>query len=144
MTEPNPLATWPTGRLLSVAARLTERSWEQVLAGMGLTHAGLIALHVLTEGPLTQRGLARRCRVTDQTISRTVDRLVTAGHAERTVDEVDRRKVLVSITAAGAAVHARATRAEREDPVLLGAVEDYEGLRRQLVQLIAAIGLDED
>lgn len=143
MTEPNPLASWPTGRLLSVAARLTEHSWERLLSNMSLSHAGLIALHVIEEGPLPQRGLAKRCRVTDQTISRTVDRLVQAGYAERAVDEADRRKVMVSITDKGRGVYDKASRAEREDPTLLGAVDDYEGLRRQLMKLIESIGLDD-
>jgi MarR family transcriptional regulator, organic hydroperoxide resistance regulator len=143
VTEPNPLASWPTGRLLSVAARLTEHSWERLLSTMSLTHAGLIALHVIEAEPLPQRGLARRCRVTDQTISRTVDRLVQAGYAERTMDEADRRRVMVSITEKGRCVYGKASCVAREDPTLVGAVDDHEELRRQLVKLIESIGLDD-
>jgi DNA-binding MarR family transcriptional regulator len=131
--------TWPTGRLLSVAARLVERSWERYLAGLDLTHAGLIALHVLCSGELSQRQLAQRCQVTDQTISRTVDRLRQAGYVERAVDERDRRRVTVTVTDAGRKAHATALEAERNDPAVLGTVDDYEALRRQLVQMVTAL-----
>jgi chorismate mutase len=40
---------WPTGRLLSVAARLIEQRWRERLDEVGLTHAGLIVLHLLAE-----------------------------------------------------------------------------------------------
>ena len=56
------MSDWPTGRLLSTAARLVEHAWVEVLDELGLTHAGLIVLHVLGEGPFSQRDLARRAR----------------------------------------------------------------------------------
>ena len=33
------LDDWPTGRLLSTAARLVEHSWEKVLRSQDMTHA---------------------------------------------------------------------------------------------------------
>ncbi|EWC59332.1 Transcriptional regulator, MarR family [Actinokineospora spheciospongiae] len=134
------VASWPTGRLLSVAARLVEGSWERALAERGLTHAGLIALHLLVGGPQSQRALARGARVTDQTMSRTVDRLLRAGFVDRVVDGADRRRMLVTLTESGRAVHAEAVRAEREDPAVLGALVDYEAFRQQLVALVQALG----
>ena len=44
---------WPTGRLLSTAARLVEHAWVEALEQLGLSHAGLIVLHVLGQGPLS-------------------------------------------------------------------------------------------
>ena len=67
------MSDWPTGRLLSTAARLVEHAWVEVLDELGLTHAGLIVLHVLGEGPFSQRELARRARVETQTMSRTLE-----------------------------------------------------------------------
>ncbi|BEL03201.1 MarR family transcriptional regulator [Actinoplanes sichuanensis] len=129
--------TWPTGRLLSVAARMVEGRFDRFLAGLGLTHAGLIALHHLAGGPLSQRELAHLCRVTDQTISRTIDRLVRTGHAGRAADDRDRRRTVVTITVAGAEALATARREEQESEQLLGAVEDYHHFRRQLITLIS-------
>ncbi|PPK66734.1 winged helix DNA-binding protein [Actinokineospora auranticolor] len=137
--DPDAIATWPTGRLLSTAARLVEHSWERYLGTRGLTHAGLIVLHLLNAGPQSQRTLARGAKVTDQTMSRTVDRLLRAGFVDRATDERDRRRTTVTITAAGREVHAEALVAEREDPVVLGAVRDYEAFRLQLVELVTSL-----
>ena len=79
----DPLAAWPTGRLLATAARATENRWHAALDGLGLTHAGLVALHLLDDGPLAQADLARAARVEAQTMSRTLDRLERAGHVRR-------------------------------------------------------------
>jgi DNA-binding MarR family transcriptional regulator len=136
-TTPEPdLSTWPTGRLLAVAARLAEQRWVAVLAGMGLTHAGLIALHTLRDGPLPQRSLAQRCQVTDQTMSRTLDRLAKAGFVTRTPDPADARRHLTRLTARGRAVHERAVRAE---PALLGGLGDDEAFRARLLDLISRL-----
>ncbi|MFC6091311.1 MarR family winged helix-turn-helix transcriptional regulator [Saccharothrix lopnurensis] len=130
--------SWPTGRLLSVAARVVESRFDEVLNGLGLTHAGLIALHHLADGPLFQRELAALCRVTDQTMSRTIERLDRSGHVTRAADARDRRRTLVEVTPTGRDVLAAARREERESEALLGAVEDYDHFRRQLITLIAA------
>ena len=43
---------WPTGRLLSTAARLLEHAWNEKLNDIGLNYAGLITLDVLAaSGP---------------------------------------------------------------------------------------------
>lgn len=74
---------WPTGRLLSTAARLVEHSWEDILRSQNMTHAGLISLHTIADRPASQRDIAKASRVTDQTISRTIDRLERAGYVTR-------------------------------------------------------------
>lgn len=132
--------SWPTGRLLAMAARVVEGRFEGFLNGLGLTHAGLIALHHLAGGPLSQRELARLCRVTDQTMSRTVDRLARAGHAGRAADPRDRRRSVVTITGEGAGALAAARSEEQRSEQLLGAVDDYHHFRHQLITLIAHVG----
>ncbi|TQM85305.1 MarR family transcriptional regulator [Saccharothrix saharensis] len=134
--------SWPTGRLLSVAARVVESRFDEVLNGLGLTHAGLIVLHHLADGPRAQRELATLCKVTDQTMSRTIERLDRSGHVTRTPDTRDRRRTLVGITPTGRDVLTAARRAEQESESLLGAVDDYHHFRRQLITLIAAATTD--
>jgi DNA-binding MarR family transcriptional regulator len=95
------MAAWPTGRLLSTAARLVEHAWAEALEKQGLTHAGLIALHLLDAGPLSQTDLARRARVENQTMSRTIERLEREGFVERAPDPADRRRRVVTRTKAG-------------------------------------------
>ncbi|UOX91278.1 MarR family transcriptional regulator [Amycolatopsis sp. FBCC-B4732] len=136
-TAPEPdLSTWPTGRLLAAAARLVEQRWVTVLAGMGLTHAGLIALHSLRDGPLPQRTLAQHCQVTDQTMSRTLDRLAKAGFVTRTPDPADARRHLTRLTSAGRAIHERAVRAE---PALLGGLGADDAFRARLLEVITSL-----
>lgn len=136
-TTPEPdLSTWPTGRLLAVAARLVEHRWAAVLDDLGLTHAGLIALHTLRDGPLPQRTLAQRCQVTDQTISRTLDRLAKAGFVTRTPDPADARRHVTRLTARGRAVHERAVRAE---PAVLGDLGEDAAFRAGLLQVITRL-----
>ena len=92
---------WPTGRLLSTAARLIERRWNDALAEIGLSHAGLIVLHLLEEGPLTTGDLARRARVQAQTMTRTVEHLERDGCVRRVADRSDRRRRVVERTPEG-------------------------------------------
>jgi DNA-binding MarR family transcriptional regulator len=131
--------SWPTGRLLSVAARMVEGRFDAVLAGLDLTHAGMIALHHVVDAPLAQRELAVLCRVTDQTMSRTTERLERSGFIRRYSDERDRRRTLVAITPAGRKVLRAARREERESDALLGGVEDYDHFREQLIALISLV-----
>jgi MarR family transcriptional regulator, organic hydroperoxide resistance regulator len=135
--------TWPTGRLLSVAARVVEGRFDRFLAELGITQAGLIVLHHLASDSLSQRQLAHLCRVTDQTMSRTIERLDRTGHVQRTLDNRDRRRTLVGITAKGVDALTEARSAERESEQLLGAVDDYEHFRSQLINLIT-IATDTD
>ncbi|MDI5982517.1 MarR family winged helix-turn-helix transcriptional regulator [Amycolatopsis magusensis] len=128
--------SWPTGRLLSVAARMVESRFDDVLAAHQLTHAGLIVLHHLDTGTHTQRQLATLCKVTDQTMSRTIERLRRTDFVTTEADPADRRRTIVRLTAAGRRVLTKARREERESELLLGAVDDYEHFRSQLLKLI--------
>lgn len=135
-SEPDPvarMAEWPTGRLLSVAARAVERSWHAGLAELGLTHAGLIVLDLLAEGPVSQVELARRGRVTPQTMSRTVDTLQASGHVRRLADPRDRRHRMVERTAAGSRAFSESWSLESQ---LFPNVEGVGELRAALLQII--------
>ncbi|MBU1586946.1 MAG: MarR family transcriptional regulator [Actinobacteria bacterium] len=124
---------WPTGRLLSTAARLVEHAWVEALEARGLTHAGMIALHFLDAGPLTQSDLARLAKVENQTMSRTVERLERSGFIERRADPVDRRRQIVTRTAAGDAAWASTRSLESE---VFPALEDNERMRAGLLEII--------
>ncbi|MCV7432459.1 MarR family winged helix-turn-helix transcriptional regulator [Mycolicibacterium bacteremicum] len=128
---------WPTGRLLSMAARLVEQSWEHVLREYDLSSAGLVVLHVVAAAPATQREIAHACRVTDQTASRTIERLERLGYVSRQVDPRDERRKSVTSTPSGRQVYDALLQRERHDPSLVAATGDDEPvLRRMLLGLI--------
>lgn len=131
----DPLAGWPTGRLLATAARATENRWHAALDGLGLTHAGLVALHLLDDGPLAQADLARAARVEAQTMSRTLERLERAGHVRREPHPTDRRRILVARTPHGDATLARAQVVERD---LFPSAADTDAFREALLEIIRA------
>ena len=124
---------WPTGRLLSTAARLVEHAWVEALEARGLTHAGMIALHFLDAGPLSQSELASLAKVENQTMSRTIERLERSGFVERRADPADRRRQIVSRTAAGDAAWASVRSLESE---VFPALEDSERMRSGLLEII--------
>ncbi|NKQ54772.1 MarR family transcriptional regulator [Amycolatopsis sp. K13G38] len=134
------LGTWPTGRLLSAAARLVEQRWTDRLDTLGLSHAGLIVLHNLRAGPRSQRELARSCQVTDQTMSRTLDRLQREGYVDRVPDPADGRRSLARLTTRGRQACDRAERVAREDTSVIGALGDDDAFRRELITLIEHLG----
>lgn len=132
---------WPTGRLLSTAARLVEHEWDAWLAGHGLTHAAVPVLIALAGGPRTQRELAAASQVEEQTMSRTLDRLVRAGHVRRERDPDDRRRVLVTRTGEGADVIATVADAMAPDELLPGhRLEHPDVLRAALVAIVERLG----
>lgn len=95
------LESWPTGRMLVVAARLAERRFQEWLDAHGVTIAGLHVLMVLRGGPRTQVEVANACAVRSQTIGRTIDRLARSGLVTRERDPGDRRRLLVTLTDRG-------------------------------------------
>ncbi|WP_345036309.1 MarR family winged helix-turn-helix transcriptional regulator [Georgenia daeguensis] len=95
--------TWPTGRLLSMAARRVERSWDAYLEQWSLTHATLPVLAVLSAGPRSQREVARALKVTEQTTSRMLVGLEQVGYLRREPHAADRRRHVVALTDAGLA-----------------------------------------
>ncbi|UWX96159.1 MarR family winged helix-turn-helix transcriptional regulator [Arthrobacter zhaoxinii] len=130
---------WPTGRLLSTAARLVEHAWNERLVSIGLTHAGVIALGVLeTQGPMTQARLAQLVRVQAQTMGKTLARLETHGHVSRVRNDLDKRSHMVTITAQGTEALHEAQNIERT--LLDGGELLSEALRSQLRKVISELG----
>ncbi|WP_024794367.1 MarR family winged helix-turn-helix transcriptional regulator [Tomitella biformata] len=128
---------WSTARLLVTASRMLEHTWELLLREHGVTHAGYTILEeCLIDGAQPQRKLARSCRVTDQTISRTIERLERKDLVSRATDPSDERRQLVSITEAGRQVYARVVADVRESDALSDAVADSAELRKLLLRMI--------
>ncbi|MCX6498262.1 MAG: MarR family transcriptional regulator [Arthrobacter sp.] len=126
---------WPTGRLLSTAARLVEHSWNEKLGAIGLTHAGVIAMEVLSvQGPMTQAQLAHLVRVQAQTMGKTLSRLETHGHISRERSASDRRSHVVTLTDRGREAVLEASDMERS--VLAAASIDPDSLRRELQAVV--------
>ena len=75
--------------------------------------------------------------MTDQTASRTIERLERLGYVARRTDPGDERRKSVSITGPGRTVYDALLERERTDPGLTAAIGDDEPvLRRLLLQLI--------
>ncbi len=126
---------WPTGRLLSTAARLVEHSWNEKLGAIGLTHAGVIAIEVLSSnGPMTQAQLAQLVRVQAQTMGKTLSRLETHGHITRVRSNSDRRSHVVSLTEQGREAATAAVDMERA--VLAASSVDPDVLRQELQSVV--------
>lgn len=129
---------WPTGRLLSTAARLVEHAWNERLSAIGVTHAGIIAMDVLgAQGPMTQARLASIVRVQAQTMGKTLARLESHGHVVRQRDARDRRSQVVSLTDAGRGIFDEAHAMELE--LLDGSGLDAAELRANLRNVITAL-----
>lgn len=134
--------SWPTGRLLSTAARLVEHSWNEKLAGVGLTHAGVIALDVLSaaEEPMSQTMIAQRIRVQSQTMGKTLSRLEARGYIRRQPSPSDRRSQVVSITDVGIRVINEAREVDRT--LLESAAVDGDKLRKELQTIVRLLALE--
>ncbi|MEF2977144.1 MarR family winged helix-turn-helix transcriptional regulator [Subtercola sp. YIM 133946] len=133
------IADWPTGRLLSTAARMVEHAWVAELERLGLTHAGLIVLHILTQGPRSQTDLARLARVENQTMSRTLERLERQRFVERMPDQADRRRHVVSLTHSGEEAWSKARTLEQD---LMPDIGDAAAFRTALLEIISSSALE--
>ncbi|MBT2512319.1 MarR family transcriptional regulator [Arthrobacter sp. ISL-30] len=124
--------------MLSTAARMLEHSWNEGLAVLGLTHAGLIALDILeARGSIPQNQIAALSRVQSQTMGKTLGRLEAHGHITRQRGWPDGRSVSVSITETGRRVLAEARTVERQLMVDDG---DPVNLRSYLIDMITRLG----
>jgi DNA-binding MarR family transcriptional regulator len=133
---PEDVSAWPLGRLLSTAARLVEQQWNAALADLGLTHAGLLTLHALAEGPHTQRELAGLSHVEEQTMSRVLDRLARSGYVTRERDARDRRRLVVRITPEGEHAYRTAVDGGAANALVASRVADATRFRADLVSLV--------
>ena len=102
------LTRWPTGRMLSAAARRVEREWNVHLAAWDLNHASLPVLVLLAQRSHSQRELATATGVTEQTMSRILAKMERTGYLTRAPHPDDRRRLVIALSPAGAAVLAAA------------------------------------
>jgi len=129
------IESWPTGRLLSTAARLVESAWYESLESLGVSHTGLVALHHLDEGSMSQTELARQARVNNQTLSRALEQLEIDGYIVRVPSPRDARRRVVTRTPAGSAIWKKAQHLEAN---MFPPAPETKELRRALLEIIAA------
>lgn len=141
-----PPETWPTGRLLSAAARRVERAWDAYLQQWNLTHASVPVLVVLARGSLSQREIAAQMHVTEQTIGRALRGLQHNGHITRETHPEDRRRHVVSLTPAGREALSALDRAQAVESLIGGSLspEETAQLRALLIRLLADLPLPEE
>jgi DNA-binding MarR family transcriptional regulator len=133
-------STWPTGRLLSSAARRVEREFNAHLDAWDLNHASLPVLVHLSVQDHSQRELASATGVTEQTMSRILARVERLGYVTRRPHAEDRRRHVIALTDAGADVLREAADRERSEAMVAQGLstEDMRELRRLLAAVIAA------
>ena len=141
-----PPQAWPTGRLLSAAARRVERAWDAYLDRWKLTHASLPVLVVLMPGPLSQREIAAKMHVTEQTIGRILRGLQDLGYITREPHADDRRRRVVTITESGRLVLADLDDAQNVEGLMGDALtpQDLAVLRRLLIEVVTALPSTEE
>jgi DNA-binding MarR family transcriptional regulator len=122
----------------------SRRTSEALARGVGQSAARWHVLSVVSDGPRTVPGAARRLGLARQSVQRVVDELVAAGLLELRANPDHARSPLVAVTAAGADTLDRLVhRSDADRAALLqragvGAVELAEArgvLRRLLVAL---------
>lgn len=120
--------------LLTTAARLVQRRFDEALAPLGLTRAAVIALKAMSHRPMNQEQLAAVVHVQSQTLGRVLTRLEAGGLVTRTRDPHDRRQFQVEITDAGETALTAAR--EAESAALPSDFEGWEILREQLFRFV--------
>ena len=123
--------------LLTTAARLVQRRYDEALAPLGLTRAAVIALKGVAPRPLNQEQLAATVHVQSQTLGRVLARLETEGLVTRKRDPHDRRQFQVEITAAGEAALSAAR--EAENAAVSADFDGWEILWDQLSRFVNSI-----
>ncbi len=133
-------STWPTGRLLSSAARRIEREFNAHLDSWDLNHASLPVLVHLSVQDHSQRELASATGVTEQTMSRILARVERLGYVTRRPHAEDRRRHVIALTDAGSSVLAEAADRERSEAMVGQGLtpDDLRELRRLLAAVVAA------
>lgn len=95
--------------LLFQAGRQRDLHFERALAKAGLNIARWRTLAIIRRmGVCTMKELALYSTIDRTTLTRAVDQLVAQGLVERSIPSRDRRKVNLSLSAAGEAQYARA------------------------------------
>lgn len=104
----------------SIAGMLSER--------YGMTVAGWRAISVIgAYQPISSGGVASRCSMDADKVTRAVDRLAAKGLVVRKVDPADRRRVILTLTARGRRAHDEIDEVRRRmDAEFLGAIPEIE------------------
>ncbi|MFD9128490.1 MarR family winged helix-turn-helix transcriptional regulator [Kitasatospora sp. NPDC059571] len=125
--------------LLSRTGKAARGRLADRLAGRGLRLWHMAVLAALTDfGPHVQRALSTRLGVDPSDIAKVVDDLASAGWVERSRDPADRRRIRVSITAAGrSALTDLQAEAEQVQDELLAPLTTAE--RTQLTDLLSRV-----
>ena len=121
-------------QLLTRAARLVQRRYDDALAPLGLTRAAVIALKAMSHRPMNQEQLAAEVHVQSQTLGRVLTRLEAAGLVSRERDTQDRRQFQVKMTDAGEAALRAAQ--EAEIGALPSDFDGWETLQEHLSRLV--------
>ncbi|MCA1221019.1 MarR family winged helix-turn-helix transcriptional regulator [Streptomyces sp. 8L] len=102
------------GELRVAVARIYSRFRSERGEGEMAEAAVIVLTALFKHGPQSLTELSRRARVTPSSMSQTVNRLVSGGHATRQKDPEDGRRVLFCLTPSGSEV-ARGALAARQD-----------------------------
>lgn len=129
---------WPTGRLLSTAARLAEHTWNSYLSRWSLNHNSFGMMMMLAREPHSQRSLAQHTHLQDQTVARMVERLERIGYVTRSRNPADRRSMVVTLTEQGRRAVKEALEGESTDAGFRASLGDQgeAAFRRHLVTLV--------
>lgn len=135
---PGRLRSLPT-RLINQTALLADRATEQALADTGSRRYHYAVLTTLREaGAASQAELGRRTKIDRSDMVAVLNDLVARGFADRTADPDDRRRNIVTLTAAGRGhLDELDRRLDRAQDELLTALTAPE--RRTLVALLTRI-----
>lgn len=102
--------------VVRVAERRITRRVERILDGSDVSIDQWRVLRYLADGSGHQMSaVARHAIVPAPSLTKIVDRLVERGLVHRRVDDADRRKVLIFISARGEEVHAAVDAAVRQE-----------------------------
>jgi DNA-binding MarR family transcriptional regulator len=95
---------------LYASSNLMTRLYRPLLEPLGLTYPQYLAMMALWESaPQTVGELGRRLSLDSGTLTPLFKRLEKAGLVARTRDRADERRVLIDLTDAGRALHAKAS-----------------------------------
>lgn len=130
---------WEAVRLLSTAARLVRREVDNRLRDVGLTQERVTVLRVLVaDGPMKRAELARRLRVTAQTLGTSLATMSRQGLVRELPHVQGAAKRVVDISDYGRRMLMRADDIERAG----FSADIHPELRRELVSLIRELEVD--
>ena len=116
---------------------MIENVWNTHLAQWSLNHGSFVMLILLSRADSTQRGLASKLHVEEQTASRMAERLERLGYVTRRRDDADRRARVVTLTPHGRGVLAEALDDDAGDrPFVALGDAGVAALRAQLLALL--------